>query len=833
MAGLKVGAELILASLRVQYRTFALWVLCLSLAVTGLLIVDVFRNSLSETLARKGREILSADLSVSARRPLSEDELKQLKLAIPEGTKQTEVTEMLAMMTAPSGISRLTSVRFVEDNYPLAGELRPASIELLKPEPSAWLSQDLATLLDLKAGDFVRLGKLRIKVLGWIEKDSTQTFRLGNMAPRVYLHKSFLQDTGLMQLGTTFSQTRFYILPDALKIKTALEKSLRDPAVQVTTPQDLERGPFRVLSRLLDYLGLMGLVTLCLGWTGIIYLGRRWLTLERANIGILKCLGMPSTHLRNLLLAKLILLLSGGVLVGAALGRLGAQILFPLIQRSMPTGFDLFWSWQSSALLLLVGPLAGALLLLPRIHSIQNESALLSLQEGPPPPSTRTDIIIYSFGITLLFALITLLQAKSWTIGFTFLGSLIATVALLAGSVSLLVRYLLKPFFERRKMHFSTPVYLTLALWTRRREFAVLMTTVCAVAALLSQLIPHLEKSLVGELQMPPGIERPAVFLIDIQDEQISDLRNLLSKHDLKISEAAPFIRARILRVNDQPFERAQAGSWSTREQEMDARFRNRGVNLTFRNHLGPGDIVRSGSPWESLTTEVSVEEGYAERLGLKIGDLLQFDIQGVPVEAKIGNLREVDWNRFEPNFFITFKPGIVDEAPKTWILTVRQSPTLSPIQIQSLIVSQFPNVTSINVQETINSVSDLMSQLGQGLKIASWLCLGIGIFVALIILLFQMTSAQRDWDQLKTLGLDQYERLGIQILSHWGLMVLGALCSVFASALVAWSIIHFAFKTPVRWNWLETMQLLGICLLTALIGSVLIARRINRSTHI
>src|SRR5262245_11865221 len=129
-----------------------------------------------------------------------------------------------------------------------------------------------------------------------------------------------------------------------------------------------------------------------------------------------------------------------------------------------------------------------------------------------------------------------------------------------------------------------------------------------------------------------------------------------MRKNNIEISEESPFIRARILKVNEQDFERSEVRAWSTREEEIDARLRNRGVNLTYRDKLGPAEKIIAGKSYDEMKAqpaEISVEEGYAQRVHLKIGDQVKFDVQGVEIPAQVVSLREVNWDSFQPNFFM------------------------------------------------------------------------------------------------------------------------------------------------------------------------------------
>lgn len=814
---------------------FGLWILSLAMAVTGLLIVDVFRHSLTQTLKLQGQKVLTADVSVSARHPFSDADIGKFNQALPGPTGLTRVTEMYAMVSHSSTDRRathLSSVRFIEDGYPLLGDLLIDSgkeRKLLHGRdflglPQAWVVPDLLTLLNVKLGDAIKIGEVEFVLAGLVRKDSSQTFRIGTMAPRIYVHRQFLSGTKLVQFGSTFSDTLLaQLAAPSPGLKSSVEKAFADPTIQVTIPEDLEQGTFRVLSRLLDFLGLSGLVTLCLGWIAVYYLGRRWLSLEAPTIGMLKCLGLSARELRALMLQKLGLIMLVGVTLGAALAWLGAHAVLPMVKDSLPGEFQLVWSWPSTLLLLLVGPISGLLLMWPALRAVAGDSPLSLIQGLFSFRTSSLDFIGFALSTAGLFFILTLVQARSWSVTFIFLGALLGTVALVV-----VVALGLLHVLERVRMRsWLWQAQLTLAMWSRRKSLAILMIAVSALAGMLSQLIPNIEKTLVGELQSPWQGDRPSLFMIDIQDDQVPDLQSFLASNQIEVSQLAPFIRAKILQVNGQNFERAQGKSWTTREEETDARFRNRGINLSFRTELGPAEKILSGKPWAQLShefnrAEISVEDGYAQRLNLKLGDTLKFDLQGLELNAVIANLREVNWNSFEPNFFILFPSGVLDDAPKTWILTLRRNSHLSPSQIQALLAVPFPNITSINVQEALDNASEVLEKLSGGLKIASTLCLILGIFVFLMILLFQMASSQRDWVQLKVLGATQREVLVLQVMSFGGLCLFGLLLGSFMSVGVSGALARFAFTTRLMIDWSKMLQILVVS--SGLAGAGMIA---------
>ncbi len=835
--------KLILASFRRQKSLYLLWIVSLCAAVSGLVIVDVFRQSLTSTLQLEGRKMLAADVTLSSRRALSAEEKSLLRASLPSSARFADMTEMYAMATV-SGESRLSLVRFVSDEFPLIGdfqvlengELTARTGRELRDCRCAWVAGDLLGLMNAKIGQTIRVGKSDYLLRGEIKKDSTQTFRFGNMAPRIYVHRSSLAGSQLVQYGSTLSEVMFAAVEREIPLpplKEKLEKSLKDTSIQVTIPADLEQGSLRVLSRLLDFLGLTGLITLSLGWIGVYYLGRRWLALETLSAAVLKCIGLSSKELRNLLLLKLALILFCGVALGGIVSWFGATLLLPYFRESLPEEFSLVWSWKNTLLLLVIGPVAGLLLLYQAVRDLAFEKPLALFQERTSSRTTNLVKLVVLILLTAgLFLALTFLQARSWKVTGVFIGALTGSALVIA----VLAYGFLLAVGRLRARHSGWMPHLISALWIRRPATSLLLIIVSALAGLLSQLLPHLERTLVGELSSPVTNERPSLFMVDIQDEQLDPLKDFLAKNKIEIAGTSPFVRARILAVNNESFERAQTGDWSTREEENDARFRNRGVNLSYRKDLADSENVIAGKAWKDLRIdppEIAVEEGYAKRLRVKLGDRLKFDVQGMEIEARIAALRAVKWNSFTPNFFIQFPDGVLNDAPKTWVMAVLGKADLPPAKMQTLITRDFPNVTSINVEEVVGNMRDLIGKLSSGLKISSRLSLGLGIFVFLMIVLFQLISARGDWRQLLVLGMTRRQVWLMQVVSYGLLCLIGTLIGALMSLAVAWTLFKFAFDTRTDFDFLGMLQIWLWTWLAAFVGfGWLGLNEINRSRN-
>ena len=75
-------------------------------------------------------------------------------------------------------------------------------------------------------------------------------------------------------------------------------------------------------------------------------------------------------------------------------------------------------------------------------------------------------------------------------------------------------------------------------------------------------------------------------------------------------------------------------------------------------------------------------------------------------------SLREVRWNSFQPNFFVVFQPGVLEEAPAVYLASIPQLPAEQRDALQASLAAAFPNVSSIDVTRAVQRLLGLIDQL-------------------------------------------------------------------------------------------------------------------------
>jgi putative ABC transport system permease protein len=449
-------------------------------------------------------------------------------------------------------------------------------------------------------------------------------------------------------------------------------------------------------------------------------------------------------------------------------------------------------------LTLVAGALLGFLLALPFASRIRRlkPSALFQEEANLDLPFAKRDVWAV-LPLILVFYALSVYQSHSWRVGSVFFGLTALSVLGLYFVGSLVFRSAERLSTAR---NFGTlPFRLAVRSLSRNPWSSLSAFVATGVGAILLSLIPSLQTAMIREIERPEGSKVPSLFLFDIQEEQLPKLREVVAEGGATLDYLSPLVRARLETINGKPAVKAKdLAERSTREQEEEDRSRNRGYNLSYREGLSDSEKISSGRGFEGRfdpasggLPEVTVERKFADRLGVGVGYRIGFEIEGVPIEAKVVGLRTVRWSSFQPNFFIVFQPGAIDDAPKTFLGGIPSLPEAKRRALQEKVVATFPNVSVIQVDELVRKISRIFDQMGTAVQITGLLSLVTGLFVIFAIARRQAVVRRRNALLLKTVGASAGDVIGI-FLWEFGLLsftaaLLGGALSFALSRLIVW----------------------------------------------
>ncbi len=792
-------------------RSFSLfYIFNLSLGLIGFLTVDSFKASLQEKVSQESRSLLGADFAIRARRELTSQEEEKVKALIPKETKKVEVIDFYSMAAGPTGKSRLVKIVAIDPGFPfygkfelrLQGNLDKQAQELLHSRENIWIYPELRNQLKVDLGELVSIGDAKFRVNDFVINDAGLQFQPAELAPKVFLSRRYIEQTNLLQKGNTAFHNSLFKLPIGSKedkIIESVQQSVTKPDIQVFSHQKAGHRAGRLLNYLSDFLSLVSLVALFLATLGCGFLFHGFIINKTNDIAILLSLGATKKNAIRIYVAQLMILGLAASLPALIIVVLLLPIVSGALSGLIPNSIQLSIDSKTIFLSLIISTLSGWLLALPSIQKIKSLNPANLFREASRPGSFYNKWWIISILPALSgFWALTLFQANSWKLGNLFIICFFSS-ALILFSVS---RFSLK-WIE--KIFINSPLSFRLASRSlvRNRSNSVTGFLSLGLGVLLLTLIPQFQHSLEEELGLNNQKGKlPQLFLFDLQEHQVEPLTQLLKDKNQSLENITPWVRGKLLKVKGEDYTMSlKKESEMTPEEQRRNRFRNRGFNLSYRDQLLESEEILRGrmvtleyNKGSNQPVEISVEQKYAKSLDINLNDQIEIEVGGVPITAVVVNIRRVRWTSFQPNFFVQMQPGVLDEAPKTFIATLQGLDKDKKENIQSLIVQSFPTISILDVERTGKKILTIVEQMTWALQIMAFLSILAGLVILYSISKEKVRNQRWEINLMKILGAS-FTNLRNQVRIEFGLLGLCAsVLGVSLSTLVSFILAEYIF---------------------------------------
>jgi len=754
--------RLALRDLRHQRRFSLFFVVNLALGLSGALLLDSLQGSVGRTLAGRSRAMLGADVRISSTRALSAEERARMDAAAG-ASASSDVVQMYSMVSGSSR-ARLVELRGIDRRFPLHGALvlhkgglaGATAGEALEADGLAWADPSLLDQLGVGLGDTIKVGIGTFRISDTLARDTGLSIRAASLAPRLYLALSRIEATGLVQTGSRVEHQHLIALPpgaDATAAAAILRTTIGDARVRVTSHEEAVAEISGAYTRVTRYLGLVSLIALALAGLASSYLFHAFLRRRVPDLAILMSLGARRQRAQVLLWIEVSLLAAVSAFVAVAAVAMMLPAAATLLSDLLPSELVLGVSAAEAAMTLAIALMVGPVSCLPlfarvgtlRVTELFQEQARLALHSGPRD-------ILWALPAGAGFLALAVWRVGDLRQGAWFAGVLVAALALAAA-----FGHLLLPILAGAGERSRVSVRLALRRLSPRRRGSRTAFLALALTALLLGLPPQLRALLAQQLD-PPGEDAiPSLFLFDIQPEQTKPLLAHLHAAGTGWHRLAPMVRAKLVAINDLPVGSGAASSSGLRDAE---RLATRHYNLTWQRDLHSTEKVVSGTPFPGAWNEasgdlpqISLEIDFARRLGLAIGDRMRFDVQGVEIDGRVVNLREVDWTSLQPNFFVSFQPGVLEDAPSVFLASVPAMDAAARERLQASIVNEFPNVSMIDVTRGVERALGLLTQLRWAVAATAWTALAVGLVLVFAIARDEADERRWDFNLMKVLG--------------------------------------------------------------------------------
>lgn len=815
-------------------RRIGVYMASIALGVAVLVAVHSFRTDVNLSIRTQSRQLLGADLRLERNRPFSDSVIQVVDSLEAVGAATARATTLLSMVYAPrSDLTRLLQLRAVEEAYPLYGTVRttPSGGWGSGQAPGdALVDPAVLIQLDAEVGDTLRVGDGSFRIAGTVHGLPTDVGFQTAVGPRVFIRAAELERTGLLGFGSLARHQIFVRLdgPEAAeRVQERYGDFFRIRMVDSDTAGELAGNLTEGLATLSRFLGLVGLVALLLGGIGVASAIHVYVEERLDGVAVLRCLGATE---RDVFLAYLVqtggLGLLGGA-VGVGLG-LGAQALLPRALAGM-LPVDVSPTFHPGAVLAGLGAgvwIAGIFALLPLL-GLRKASPLQALRRDldPEERDRRDPLEIAAYGaLGVSVLLVSLWQAPSLKVGVGFAGAL----AVVLGLLHLTARGLMaaaRRFFPRRA---GFPVRHGVSNLFRPRNQTAAVTLALGFGVFLVAAVGQTRESVLDRFTLDRGEDRPNLLLFDIQADQREAVRSALREVSPAPVSLTPIVPAELAAVKGRPVSRLLA---DTTEAPPPRWVLSRLYRNTYRDSLTDAETVVAGELWgEDIgPARVSLEEDLASDLRVGVGDRLTWDFQGRLVESVVTSVRAVDWSRFQPNFFVIFEPGSLDDAPRTYVALARIPGEEARVRLQGELVRSFPNVSILDLarlQETLDAI------LGRATDAVRFLA-GFSVVAGLLVLVGALTTTRfrrmREGALLRTLGARRGQMMRIVLAEYAFLGVVAGAAGAALGALGGWLVVRQVFELEFH---LRPWPLLGVwavtALLTAAVG-LLSSRKIVR----
>jgi len=422
---------------------------------------------------------------------------------------------------------------------------------------------------------------------------------------------------------------------------------------------------------------------------------------------------------------------------------------------------------------------------------------VLQLAQVPPLRVIRRDVGNLrptSLGVLAVgvagFAALLLAASSDLTLGLIAVGGFAGAVVLFAGLSWLAVVVL------RRSVNESTaPRWLVLATRqvSARPAYTVVQVSALAVGLLALVLLVLLRTDLISSWRKATPPDAPNRFVINVMPEQEAGFRAALTRAGVQHFDWYPMIRGRMVTIN------GRATSAADYTEERAKRLVDREFNLSYSAVLPASNMVVQGTWVPDEAGAISLEEGIAGALGLKLGDVLRFDVGGVPVDTRITSIRKVDWGSMRANFFAMYPVARLDNVPGTFMGAFKAPQTRG---FDNALVREFPNVTNVDMTSTINQLQRVLDQVIRAVEFLFGFTLAAGLVVLFAAVTATREERAREFAIMRAVGAGSRLLRQVQRAELAGVGLLAGFLASLVAAAVGWALAHYVFEFAWTVQW-------------------------------
>lgn len=782
----------------------------ITLAVAALTAVGFLTDRIGRAVERQANEVLAADIRLRAPEPIADEWRERatgLGLAVAD------------MMTFPSVVflgdsNTLSTIRAVSAGYPLRGQLRIAdrpfgeqrAVDAIPARGEVWADRSLLSRLGAQVGDQVEVGNSVFRISAVLTYRPDQSAGFSSLAPTLIVNIEDLPDTGLISVGSRVSYALLIAGDEAglQDYEAALEEDLPE-SIRISNQADRGEQVMSAVDRSKRFLALTAVISVLLSAVAIAMSARRFALRRMDTVALMKSIGATQGFVISVAALQLLLLGAIGVVLGCITGYLAeetlAGFLSGIIADDLPAvGLAPVWLASGSACLLLIG------FALPSLLELRNTPPLRVLRHDVVPVAPSR-LLVAALAIVAVGGLLYMVVGDARLLLIVLGGMLLVSTALyIAGR-------LLVALMGRFRGGVGVAWRYGLANVARRGRDSAVQVVAFGLGLTVLLLLTIVRTDLLQSWRQSLDEEAPNHFFINIQAHEREGVGEKFAQAGLEVPEFVPLVRARMTEINGE--------SVTTREypEPEGSGMANREANLTWRTTLSETNTLVAGEWWpEDYRGDplVSVEAEAAREMGLSLGDRLRFLIAGQEIELTITSFREVNWDSFQPNFFMVLSPGALDDFPSTYVTSLR-IPDEKKAMLPAL-VRAHPSVSVIDIDAVLAQIRNILDKASLAVQTVFLFTLAAGI--AVLFAAVQSTIDERRYESamLRALGVRRRVVLYGVLTEFAALGVAAGLLAAIGASVLAWQITSNVFELDYEFSpalWLGGLGggLLVVCL--------------------
>lgn len=810
-----------------RFKGLRLLLVCLFLGTGALAAIGTLTGAIEQELEGRGQELLGGDLEVEIwQRDLSEEE----KNALLEYGEISGGTRLQAMASTVENAAPV-ELKAIDDKWPLYGTftLKDGSEASAPTGNDAWLAQGAIDRLDIEVGDSFTIGTATLRAAGIIGNEPDRLSEGFQLGPTVLVAVDIPAKAGLVEPGSLYESKYRIAFNDTARdpgdVEEEIEERFPNAGFDYRSRDRASPGADRFVSRMGEFLTLVGLAALVIAGIGIGGGVSSYLEARRASIATLKVLGASSRDIARIYALQI----GAAALAGSLLGLLAGVLVTPALATALDGLLPVETGFVFEPTALLVAAAYGLLVALvfaatPILRARRFPAMALMRARIVPLTKDGTALGWVLGGLAGIVAL-ALLTANQPLLS----GGFLAGAAVVLGLLALLG-------FGIRKLAGSVPrpanPLIRNALANLHRPGASTGALVTALGFGLSAfvLLAAIQSSINGNIDSRVPDEAPDYFVLDIPRDKSAEFNALVEADQPDaVIRKVPALRGAILAYGPQDamirvseLEEIPDGAWPLRGER----------GLTYSETLPIGNSLIEGEWWEeghSGEPLVSVDEEFAEAIDLKIGDRLTIGILGVEKTATVANFRRIDWENMGFNFVLVFSENAIADAPHNLTATI-DLPSGAPTgPLLRQLVQNFPSSSVIEIGQLLTEARTILSQVG----LATFAAASVAVLAGLAVLIGAIAAARasRTYDTvvMRVLGASRRQVLIMQ-LAEYGLLALTlAIVALGLGSGLAWLVITQLFEFDWLPDWGEILAVLGgglaFVLIFALAGSIPLLR--------